>query len=64
MTKTVSFSGGQLNGKSYTVTVNTDHSVTVTSNGSGLTFNINKGTDEKSLTITGTPKGLIFAPTF
>lgn len=64
MTKTVSFSGGQLNGKSYTVTVNTDHSVTVTSNGSGLTFNISKGTDEKSLTITGTPKGLIFAPTF
>lgn len=63
-TKTVTFEGGSLDGKSYTVTVNTDHSVTIVSNASGLAFTVNKGTDERSLTITGAPKGLIFAPSF
>lgn len=63
-TKIVTFQGGSLDGRSYMVTVNTDHSVTMVSNASGLSFTLNKGTDERSLTITGAPQGLIFAPSF
>ncbi len=61
-TKTVSFKGGQLDGKSYTVTVADNGAVTV--NGAAGTYTITKGTDNKSLTISGAPQGLIFTPLF
>ncbi|MDD3173966.1 MAG: Ig-like domain-containing protein [Herbinix sp.] len=62
-TKTVSFSGAgsKLNGKTYTVTVTGNNSVTV-SNGT-LTFTITK-VDDKTLTISPAPTGLTFSPTF
>lgn len=61
-TKTVSFEGGQLDGKSFTVTVNADNSVTII--GSAATYTITKGSDNKSLTFSGAPAGLIFTPLF
>jgi Bacterial surface proteins containing Ig-like domains len=64
-TKTVSFTGGQLDGKSYTVTVDrVTGNVTVVSAASHTTYVISKGTDNKSITISNAPAGLVFGPTF
>ena len=60
--KTVAFTGGQLDGKSYEVTVVSADSVTVKSLQSNKTFTITKGADNKTLTIGGLTSELIFAP--
>jgi len=47
-TKTVSFSGGPLDGRSYLVTLNSNGSVTVVSKTTSVAFTISKGTDNKT----------------
>lgn len=62
--KTVSFTGGQLDGKSYQVTVNGNSSVTVMNPETNAAFTITKGSDDKSLTISGSASGLTFNPVY
>lgn len=62
--KTVSFTGGQLDGKSYQVTVNGNNSVTVVNPANNTTFTVTKGSDDKSLTISGSTTGLTFNPVY
>ncbi len=62
--KTVTFSGGQLDGNSYTATVNyPNSSVTVRSNQTGATFTITK-LDNYTLKINASVPTLTFQPTF
>jgi hypothetical protein len=60
--KTVSFIAGDLTGRSYTVTVGSDNSVTIV-NGAGLSFTLKKINDY-TLEIDKTESTLIFDPTF
>ncbi len=65
--KTVTFIGGQLDGKSYIVDVDdslTSGKVTVTSKASGISYVVTKGSDNMSLTIANAPAGLVFAPVY
>lgn len=64
MEKTVLFTGGQLDGKSYQVTVNGNSSVTVMNPANQVAFTITKGSDDKSLTISGSVSGLTFNPVY
>ncbi|WMJ85805.1 Ig-like domain-containing protein [Anaerocolumna sp. MB42-C2] len=62
LTKTVTFSDGLLNGKSYDVTVD-EKSVTVTG-GSGKSYTISKSDDNKTLYIGDAPDNLTFKVTY
>ncbi|MHB8131768.1 MAG: Ig-like domain-containing protein [Mobilitalea sp.] len=62
--KTVSYVGGQLDGKSYDVTMNDDGSVTIKSTSTNSTFTVSKSSDNKTLTISAATPGLVFTPTF
>ncbi len=62
--KTVTFSGGLLDGKAYQVEVDeTSHAVTVTG-GSGTSYRISKSADNKTLYITNAPDSLSFVVTY
>lgn len=62
-TKTVTFTGGQLDGKSYLVTVGTDNSITVTNIATNITYTVTK-IDNYTLKISGNNEDLTFTPTF
>ncbi len=59
-TKKVTFTDGELKGRSYEVTVSDAGVVTVKNNASGKSFTVTKGTDNKSLTFSQVPAGLTF----
>lgn len=62
-TKVVSFTGGELDGKSYTVTVGTDNTVSITSQTSDTTFTLTM-VDNYTLKINADNSDLTFAPSF
>lgn len=62
-TKTVTFNGGQLNGKTYLVTVGSNNSVTVTNVATSTTFTMTK-IDDNTLKISANHSDITFVPSF
>ncbi len=63
-TKTVTFSGGLLDGKSYQVDVDENSDTVTVTGGSGKAYEISKGADNKTLYISNAPDNLSFTVTY